>query len=331
MLGRALRPKLGISVALLRPLAEVLGRLDVEPQAFLASVGVEAEMAPETYVDGDVVDARLDAIAAARRDPALALTLARLATAKPLGLFGHLVWLSGTVRDALTRATRFFAMVTQRSTLSLDEDGGPTAWIRQHPVRARLARGRVLVEFPFASLALRARDATGGRFALRGVRFAHAGDATPIYREVFGAPVAFGAPIDEVELDAAVLALPLAGDDPITSAAIEANIAARIARPAGGPLLDRARRVIAGLDGPPTLAAVARGVGVSARTLRRRLEEEGASLRAVIDDVRRERAEALLGAGTPVKEVAFALGFSEPSAFSRAYKRWTGRAPKLGR
>ena len=329
MLRLRVKPVLGISVALLRPLAELLGKLGVDPTQFLREVGVDEAMAPETYVDGDVVDRRLEAIAAVRRDPALALTLATHAVARPLGLFGHMVWLSGTVRDALTRATKFYAMVTQRSTLRLDEERD-TAWVRMPPARKQIARGRVLVEFPFASLAMRAREATGGRFKLRAVRFTHAGEATPAYAEVFGVPVAFGAAVDEVELDAAMLDLRLASDDPITAAALEANVAARIARPTS-PFVDRARRVIAGIDCPPTLTAVARGVGVSARTLRRRLEEEGQSLRAVVDDVRRERADTLLGTGTPIKEVAFALGFSEPSAFSRAYKRWTGRAPKLGR
>ena len=74
---------------------------------------------------------------------------------------------------------------------------------------------------------------------------------------------------------------------------------------------------------------IARDLGISARTLRRNLEQEGTSLRALVDDVRRERADELLATGTPVKEIAFVLGFSETSAFSRAYKRWTGRPPKL--
>jgi AraC-like DNA-binding protein len=88
------------------------------------------------------------------------------------------------------------------------------------------------------------------------------------------------------------------------------------------------RAAAAGLAQEVTLETIARQLGVSARTLRRNLEQEGTTLRAVVDEVRRERADELLAAGRPVKEIAFGLGFSEPSAFSRAYKRWTGRAPK---
>ena len=69
-------------------------------------------------------------------------------------------------------------------------------------------------------------------------------------------------------------------------------------------------------------------MGISARTLRRHLEQQGQTLRGVVDGVRRERADQLLDAGMSVKEIAFALGFSEPSAFRRAFKRWTGSTPR---
>jgi AraC-like DNA-binding protein len=77
----------------------------------------------------------------------------------------------------------------------------------------------------------------------------------------------------------------------------------------------------------PLLGAVGRRTGMSARTLRRRIDAEGASFRSLVESVRRERADELLGEGRTVKEVCFLLGFSEPSAFVRAFKRWTGRTP----
>ena len=77
----------------------------------------------------------------------------------------------------------------------------------------------------------------------------------------------------------------------------------------------------------PSPDQIAKQLGISARTLRRQLAHAGTSVRVVVDEVRRGRADELLARGGSVKEVAFALGFSEPSAFSRAYKRWTGKAP----
>ena len=319
-----MKPTLGISVALLRPLAELLTKIDEDPAAFLAAVGVTREMAPNAYVAATKVDRALDAIAARRDDPALALTLAKIAAARPLGLFSHMIWLSGTLGDALERAVKHYGMVTQRTVLRLERDGRAVR-VRAIPVVRDATRGRILGEFPFASLALRARDATSGAFAPRAVRFAHAGESSARYVEVFGVPVTFGAAHDELELDAAQLALPLASADEITSTILEAKIAQLAVSP-DAPFLERVRRAaVTRLDASPD--DIARELGMSARTLRRQLGQHDQTFRGVIDQLRRERADELLANDKTVKEVAFALGFSEPSAFSRAYKRWTGKAP----
>jgi AraC-like DNA-binding protein len=319
----------GLSVALLRPLAELLDRLELDGAGMLTELAIRDDTAAETYIAGELVDRLLEQRAARSGDLAFGLTLARASLVRPLGLFGHMVWLSGTVRDALSRAARYFAMISRRTTLTLIEHDG-RATLRQSSVPGA-ARGKILTDLAFGSLALRARAATGGRFAASAVRFTHVVDpaAHAAYRDVFAAPVSFGAAADELEIDAEHLALPLSTADPITSAALETK-AAQLAATAHNPFLERVRRAAAAhLGGPVSLAVVAKDLGVSARTLRRYLEQERASLRTIVDDVRRARADELLAAGAPVKEIAFALGFSEPSAFSRAYKRWTGRAPKL--
>jgi len=247
------------------------------------------------------------------------LTLAQLAAGRPLGLYGHLVWLSATLGDALARAVKHYGLITRRSVLQLDGSR-----ITSTPVAGQ-PRGRILTELPFASLALRAREATGGVFAPRAVRFAHAGENDARYREVFRVHVTFGASADEVDLDPAQLVLPLIGSDPLTLETLEAKV--QQLTPAREPTFaDRVRRLaIDQLEASPD--ELAAQLGMSARTLRRRLDEEGVSFRDVVDDVRRDLADELLGKGKTVKEVAFALGFSEPSAFSRAYKRWSGKAP----
>ena len=67
---------------------------------------------------------------------------------------------------------------------------------------------------------------------------------------------------------------------------------------------------------------------MSPRTLHRRLEDEGTSFRQVLGEVRRELAARHLSERQlAISEIAFLLGFSEPSAFHRAFKRWTGHAP----
>ena len=81
-------------------------------------------------------------------------------------------------------------------------------------------------------------------------------------------------------------------------------------------------------EGVPTLSDVASEFGMSARTLQRRLAEEGHSFQTVVDEARRQLAERFLAdTRYSIAEIAFLTGFSEQSAFTRAFKRWAGRTP----
>jgi AraC-like DNA-binding protein len=81
--------------------------------------------------------------------------------------------------------------------------------------------------------------------------------------------------------------------------------------------------------GAVRIEAVARALGCSRQTLYRRLKEEGTTFAALLDGLRRRLAlHYLREQGLSVKETAYRLGFSEPAAFSRAYKRWTGSSPR---
>ena len=97
------------------------------------------------------------------------------------------------------------------------------------------------------------------------------------------------------------------------------------------------RRVEAELDGrlaagPVRIAPVARALGCSRQTLYRRLKAEGLTFERLLDDLRHRKALRLIrDASLPVKEIGYRLGFSDPAAFSRAFKRWTGKSPKLFR
>jgi AraC-like DNA-binding protein len=85
-------------------------------------------------------------------------------------------------------------------------------------------------------------------------------------------------------------------------------------------------------NGEPAQTMVARQLAMSARTLQRRLATEGTTFAAIVEAVRRERAELLLSDRTlTASEVAFLLGFSEPAAFFRAFRRWTGETPQRWR
>jgi AraC-like DNA-binding protein len=80
------------------------------------------------------------------------------------------------------------------------------------------------------------------------------------------------------------------------------------------------------------MQSISRALGVSARSLRRRLDEEGVSFREVVDSALGALAKRLVAdKDRPIEDVAYAMGFSHPNAFHRAFKRWTGATPAASR
>jgi AraC-like DNA-binding protein len=167
------------------------------------------------------------------------------------------------------------------------------------------------------------------------IRLQHAapGDLEPL-RECFGCPIEFQSHETAVELEASVLALPVRTADVGLRAYLETHAQRLLeklpARSVTDDLPDRAFRALVEelRGGQPTADRVARKLGVGKRTLQRRLQDSGVDFSALLDKSRRELAlQYLHGTELAAYEIAYLLGYTEPSAFFRAFKRWTGKTP----
>jgi DNA-binding CsgD family transcriptional regulator len=222
----------GIGMALVRPIALALQDLGEDGASFLAAVGANDETAVDAFVPADAVDAALEAIAERRGDAAFGLTLCRASANNALGFFGHLVWLSSTLRQSLERASRFYAIVTQRVFLEVEEHRDGTATLVQR-LRPGAERGTVLTEFAAGTVALRYRTAMRGRFKIHAVHFMHTLVGATPHEAFFDAPVTFGEPLDQIVFDASALDVAVATADPLTTTALETEAAKMVsARPA---------------------------------------------------------------------------------------------------
>jgi AraC-like DNA-binding protein len=164
------------------------------------------------------------------------------------------------------------------------------------------------------------------------VYFRHpAPEQTAAYREVFGGPVRFGAPVDAVLVARACLDAPLREADSALASILERHVQLLLGDRAGAPTLQgRIARLLGSelAGGRPGSTPIARRLNMSPRTLRRLLHDEGTTFRDVVSEVRRELAfRYLRDPEVPIGEVAFLVGFSDANAFHRAFKRWTGRTP----
>jgi AraC-like DNA-binding protein len=192
---------------------------------------------------------------------------------------------------------------------------------------------RAYVEFVLATWVRFARETTDDAAVIDAMHVPHPPprDLRP-YRDVLGVPMVFGSRHPELRLRADILARPLLGADLRLTEVLERHAETVLA--ARAPADEWRRRVTEVLrtqlaDGSPRLATIARALAMSERALRRRLESEGTTFVAVVDDLRRALALDMVGdASLSIAEVAFLLGFSEPSAFHRAFRRWTGRTPR---
>lgn len=150
------------------------------------------------------------------------------------------------------------------------------------------------------------------------------------YDLLFPCAQVFGAPNSSLVFPARYLSLPLLQDERTLKHFLERSPADLLSRPdEGDSLSSQLRRLLSRDRTPwPDLEAVAQHLHISPQTLRRHLREEGTSFQALKDELRRDIAIYHLGrADLSLQEIAEQLGFSEPSAFHRAFKKWTGLTP----
>ncbi|WP_088279981.1 AraC family transcriptional regulator [Ideonella sp. A 288] len=255
-----------------------------------------------------------------------------LAHAIPFGAFGALDYLVGsadTVAGCCDSAVLHFAMVSSDTALEIDllDDG-----VRALRVRALGPLPDQALEFTLAALFSRLRYVSGGTFAplLLGLPLARPGN-DDVRSRLFGLEPTYQHPCAEMLIDAAIWHLPTHSADAFLHATLKGMAAQLQLAQAGDSTLERALRVRlrdALAQGRADAARMAELLGVSERTLQRRLADIGRSFSDVVEEFRREEAARLLAMpGLQLVEVASRLGYAEQTSFTRAFRRWTGITP----
>ena len=210
--------------------------------------------------------------------------------------------------------------------------GAQAGWVVYHPRQGALAFSPHQIEAVLAAVVAFSRWVTGQAVRPLQVQFSQP-RVGPLagYREAFGCPVAFEQAFSGVLLDNALLDAPLPQADAQLARLHHQYAAQRLAvLHEGGALAQELRAwIAAALPGRvPTRAEAAQALGLSERTLARRMQAQQLSFSALLDAVRREAAlQAVAQPGRALADIGQALGFAEPAVFWRAFKRWTGCTP----
>jgi len=288
---------------------------------------------PDTFVPDRAAERAWDAAVAMTGDEALGLHMAQAIPAGALDLLEYAFRSSATLGAGLDRLARYGRVLSDRAAARTvrGEEGLAVSW------DAGVQRSRA--DFALAFVVRMAREATGRRIVPAAVRFAfHApsADERIDYKGFFGAPLVYEAFLNQVVFATGDISRPLVTAD----AALAGVVGRRLEKMLGQlPRSNESasavvRRALAQhlVRGEGTVGAVCRELGMSRRTLHRRLEAERTSFRSLLDGVRADIARALLrDRAVGVAEIAFLLGYSEPSSLHRSFKRWTGQTPRAFR
>jgi len=322
-----------VSVKLVQAILEAAAHCGLESKHILSDL----KLAPSCLedVDGRISHEHFCALwqVIMLRSPSSCIGLLMATSAKPKtwDVLGYAMHSSAYLGEAFERLVRYSRLRHTGAEFTFEVQGD-VARITMAIPSTVLPPNDAMGEWVGANFVLLSRRLTGLDLVPLQMGFQHSKPKDlSAYHHFFRSPLAFDQPVNEMRLDAALIQYPLVQADPSLSCILDRHAEELLARlPQSEGLLDSVHRLMSqGLrGGDPSLKAITQQLGYAPRTLQRKLDEAGTSYHKLLDEMRRELSIYYLReAQIAVSEVAFLLGFSETSAFHRAFRRWMGVSP----
>lgn len=260
------------------------------------------------------------------------LTVGEMLQVTSLHALGQSLTTSATLMDFGDRLARYFRLLSEVATMRLDVGDDKVALVTSDVVASSAETQDAWLAFLLRFVRQLTRDAVN---PLR-VEFIHPlpDEGPGPYEHYFRCPVRFGQADNVLVFDRALFERPLESSSPELAALSDQVVADYIGRLDRSDVVTHVRlQIIARLDSDACdRDTIARDLGMAPATLARRLMQRGSSFQDILNGTRRDLALGYLQqAHLPVTEVAFRLGFTDLSNFTRAFKRWTGQSPSAFR
>ena len=287
---------------------------------------------PEQRISVRSQIAFVEAAAEALKDDFLGLSLAEQLDGRDAGLIHYIMASSDTLGDALKRASRYSRIGNEAIVLQFREAREPTLSLSYSGVPRHVDRHQM--EFFFVALVRGSRLLTGRQFLPERVSMVHVrSTGASKFARSLGNNIDFGSTADEIYFPAGSSEWALVDADPhlnkILLKVCEESLNARKRNPAA--FRTTVENTLSTLlpHGQAHADVVAKKLGMSERTLARRLAEEGVTFNEVLQELMASLAARYLEeGGMPISKIAWLLGFEEASSFSHACRRWTGKSPR---
>lgn len=327
----------GVMYTVAAPLARIVLVRAVSTEQDLASLAARVGVDPKALEDPDgrvPAEAMVriwDLVATHTKDPNLGLSVGKMLGEAGATLAGHLVRASRTVGEGLERVLQFYRVLNDvHPPRYVVGESTASFAVRTKGTEIRVPRHGM--EFAFAWLTFLARKATGRELAPVRVRFEHSApkDLSAL-NEVFRCPLAFDEDENEIVMSREDWATPTLGPDDDLLAMLEHAARKLLAQlPQAPSVAGRVRAALVPLlpSGDANVETVARALDLVPRTLQRYLGSEGTTFAEILETTRRQLAEAHLADGVhSIAEIALLVGFSDQTAFHKAFVRWNGVTP----
>jgi AraC-like DNA-binding protein len=314
-----------------------LKEASVEPEPLLREAGLTHHQIGDPDARLRVRDQIrfLNLAASALHDNLLGFHLAQPIDLRELGLFYYALASSEVLSEALQRGARYSSIVNESIFLRYVEGAEVRVTFEYVGVSRHLDRHQI--EFCMVTLVRMCRQLAGFRVVPTRVRFTHRREnADSECFEFFGGDLEFGAATDEVAFAKSIGQMPIVSADPYLNKVLIAYCEEALSRRRkhSGAFRSSVENAIVPLlpHGKARAGEIARRLGMSQRTFARRLALEGLTFSEILQALRSDLAERYLAdKDLSVSRIAWLLGFQEVSAFTHAFKRWSGKAPRESR
>jgi AraC-like DNA-binding protein len=264
------------------------------------------------------------------RDPAFGLAVAKYWHPTTFHALGYAWMASETLEDAFERTARYIRIVTNAAHASLVEREAGFRFSLS-PVSGGLVPANEAVDAALATLVTMCRTSYGPEFRVQRVEMSRPLPVDPKpFSEYFQSPIEYGAPLNALHMDKASARARLPTANAELAVANDRIMKEHLARLDRDSVATQVKARLLGRlsSGHATEESVAQALNMSLRSLQRRLKEEGASYKDLLNETRRELAtQYVKNSRLSIGEITYLLGFSEPSNFTRAFRRWQGVSP----